>query len=90
MHQGETCVICAGKQGNVLNLQSLAEIAAQIPIVPSLAAAEAVYARRLEQCAGCEALREAVLCSHCGCFVLFRARPAQSRCPHPERDKWKI
>jgi hypothetical protein len=33
-------------------------------------------------------LKGAVLCAHCGCFVLFRARPADSYCPHPEGGKW--
>ena len=60
----------------------------EIPIVPTLAAEEKVFNYRLEKCSMCDALREKVLCSFCGCFVMFRARPEKSCCPHPEGDKW--
>ncbi|GHT97189.1 hypothetical protein FACS1894142_1180 [Spirochaetia bacterium] len=82
------CVICESRGGNFPSLQNLAEIAAGIPVAPSLAAAETVYERRIKICGECESLRDAVLCAHCGCFVLFRARAAKSQCPHPRGDKW--
>ena len=62
----------------------------EIPIAPSLAAEEIVYKKRLMVCNECEDLRDEVLCSHCGCFVLFRARPVHGYCPHPKGDKWKL
>lgn len=64
------------------------ELAAAIPIAPSRCAGEAVYHARLERCASCAALREGVLCAWCGCFVQFRARSRESRCPSPGGDKW--
>ena len=68
--------------------EKIAEKFKEIYIAPSQAAEEAVFNRRLEECGRCEALRERVLCSYCGCFVMFRARPGKSHCPHPEGDKW--
>ena len=68
--------------------EQIAALAAEIKIDPSLAATEEVYQKRLGVCNECEALREGVLCAHCGCFTLFRARPLKSNCPHPEGDKW--
>ncbi|GHV44083.1 hypothetical protein AGMMS49546_27450 [Spirochaetia bacterium] len=68
-------------------------IAAQVEgvyIAPSLRAGSALYGKRLAACSRCDSLREKVLCAHCGCFVLFRARPAKGYCPHPEGDKWRI
>jgi hypothetical protein len=66
------------------------EIVAGILVAPDLKADDPVIAGRLACCAACGALREDVLCAYCGCFVLFRARPKESRCPHPEGDKWLL
>ena len=66
-----------------------AEIAAALPIEPSLCADLAVYEARLERCTSCAALREEVLCAWCGCFVQFRARPKAGSCPHPAGNKWR-
>jgi hypothetical protein len=60
----------------------------EIRIDPALAAGKELYEKRLETCEECEALREQVMCAHCGCFILFRARPAKSYCPHPKGDRW--
>ena len=68
--------------------EKIAQRLKEIPIAASLAAEEVVFKKRLEECKNCDALREQVLCSYCGCFVMFRARPALSRCPHPLGDKW--
>ncbi|MDR0598565.1 MAG: DUF6171 family protein, partial [Treponema sp.] len=68
--------------------EKLAALAAGLPAAASLAA-EGVRQARLDVCEKCDALRENVLCAYCGCFVLFRARPARSYCPHPAGDKWK-
>ena len=68
--------------------EKIAEKLKEIYIAPSLAAEEAVFNRRIEECVKCEALREQVMCFHCGCFVMFRARPDKSHCPHPEGDRW--
>jgi len=71
------------------NPEKIAALVAEIKIDPSLAAEKDVYEKRLKACGECDALRDEVLCSHCGCFILFRARPAKSYCPHPAGDKWK-
>jgi DNA-directed RNA polymerase subunit RPC12/RpoP len=72
-----------------LSSERIAAIVAETPIAPSLAAEEELYQKRLSVCGACDALREAVLCAHCGCFVLFRARPKKSYCPHPKGDLWE-
>lgn len=82
-----TCPVCEARNVD-LSPESVARLVDQIHIDPLLRAAAAVYEGRLAVCADCEALREKVLCAYCGCFVLFRARPAKSRCPHPGGDKW--
>jgi hypothetical protein len=73
----------------MMTIAQAAEIAAAIPLEPSLRAAPAVYMARLERCASCSGLREAVLCTWCGCFVQFRARPKAGHCPNPAGDKWQ-
>jgi len=83
------CPRCARGSGFLASPEKIAEILRETPISPILAAEEAVFGRRLEECEKCDALRERVLCSHCGCFVMFRARPRASHCPHPQGDKWK-
>jgi hypothetical protein len=67
-----------------------AELAAAIPIAPSLRADDAVYQARLDRCTSCSGLREGVLCAWCGCFVRFRARPKQATCPYPAGDRWAV
>ena len=83
----KSCPRCADGF-NFFTPEQIAKTLSEIPIASSLCAEEAVYKKRLEICAECEAIREQVLCSHCGCFVMFRARPAKSYCPHPKDDKW--
>ncbi|MDR0449893.1 MAG: DUF6171 family protein [Treponema sp.] len=65
-----------------------AEIAAAIPIAPSLRASDETYQARLDCCASCSGLREGLLCAWCGCFVRFRARAKQACCPCPSGDRW--
>jgi hypothetical protein len=81
------CPRC-GPDFEILKPEQVAEIAAGIPVAPDLKADDQVIASRLACCAACGALREDVLCAYCGCFVLFRARPKESCCPHPEGNKW--
>jgi hypothetical protein len=73
-----------------LTPERIAQRLKEIPIASALAAEGTIYEKRLEICEECEALRDKVLCSHCGCFVMFRARPALSRCPHPEGNRWML
>ena len=68
--------------------EKIAKWLSEVHIDPSRAADETVYKKRLDVCAKCGALMKQVMCSHCGCIVMFRARPVKSRCPHPEGDKW--
>ena len=60
----------------------------QIPISLDLKADGKLIDERLTLCSGCDALKEKVLCAHCGCFVLFRTRARKSYCPHPGGGKW--
>ncbi|MCL2127676.1 MAG: DUF6171 family protein [Treponema sp.] len=80
------CARCG--EGILPGPEQAAELAAAIPIAPSLRAAAEVYAARLEKCGDCGSLREGVLCSWCGCFVRFRARIKGSCCPDPKGDRW--
>jgi hypothetical protein len=89
--QGETnrpCPRCESATED-LTPEKIAALAQQIRIDPALAAEKKLYEKRLDTCKECEALRETILCSHCGCFVLFRARPVNSYCPHPAGDRWE-
>jgi hypothetical protein len=80
------CPRCGGE--DFFTPEKIAALAAGLPAAASLAD-EAVRAERLAACEKCPALRENVLCAYCGCFVLFRSRPAKSYCPHPEGNKWE-
>lgn len=82
----EPCRHCGSELD--LNPEKIAAIVAETPIAPSLAADEELYQKRLAICGTCEALRASVLCAYCGCFILFRARPKKSYCPHPMGDAW--
>jgi len=83
------CPHCGQGSGFFVSPEKIAEMLREIPISPNLAAEEAVFNKRLEECGKCDSLREQVLCFHCGCFVMFRARPHKSHCPHPRGDRWK-
>ena len=82
------CSRCV-KDPDFLAPEKIAALAAEIKIDPSLAAEEGIYKKRLKACNECEALSEKVLCSHCGCFIFFRARPEKNYCPHPLGNRWK-
>lgn len=69
--------------------ERIAQIAEELPLPKETAATPAEYKARLEICAVCDALREGVLCSWCGCYVVLRARPKESYCPYPGNNKWK-
>jgi len=79
---------CRHCGGELFTPEKIAALAAEIKLDPPLAAEEGILKKRIAVCNECEALRETVLCSHCGCFILFRARTAQSYCPHPHGNKW--
>jgi len=66
----------------------IAQIAAELSLSEKTAVAPAEYKMRLETCAACDALRQGVLCSWCGCYVVLRAKPKDSYCPCPGNDKW--
>ena len=83
------CPRC-GEDPEVFTPEKIMARLKEIPLAPALTAQEKVFEKRLETCEACEALREKILCAHCGCFVLFRARPAQNYCPHPTGDKWRL
>ena len=48
------------------------------------------YERRLNICSECADLMGGLTCSHCGCFVLARAKKRQQDCPKPGGSRWKI
>ena len=77
------CPSCAAK---IPPAEYLRHIASAFPL-PEAARGETVE-RRLMACASCEALREQVLCAHCGCFVQFRSRIPGALCPHPVGNRW--
>ena len=81
------CPGCAGRKFD-LSAESVAALVDQIPISPELRADEATVAQRLAACMACDALREGVLCTYCGCFIRFRVRPGKAYCPHPIGGKW--
>jgi hypothetical protein len=83
------CFRCDIHTKGLMNPGTLAELAEQIPMEPSLRADAEVYKNRIALCGTCEALRESILCAYCGCFIFFRARPAKSYCPHPKGNKWR-
>jgi hypothetical protein len=81
------CPRCNSEPG-FFTPEKVAAMAAEIKIDPSLMAENELYEKRIKACKKCEALREQILCAHCGCFIIFRARPAKSYCPHPKGDRW--
>jgi len=86
--EGRPCPHC-GLGQELFSPEKIAALAAEIKIEASLAAEKNVCEKRLKACGECDALRAEVLCSHCGCFILFRSRIAKSYCPHPAGDRWK-
>jgi hypothetical protein len=83
----EACTRC-GRVNVDLSPEAVAALADQIPVAPELKADEELFNVRLSACSACDALREGVLCAHCGCFIRFRARVGKQYCPHPAGDKW--
>lgn len=47
-----------------------------------------IYFKRLQACEKCPSLSSQTTCSHCGCFVQFRAKLAYKKCPLPFGAKW--
>ena len=84
--QGAACPGCAGDF--LPTPEKVAALLDEIPIPESLAAEKTLYEMRLAVCAACPSLSQQVLCSHCGCFVMFRARAKKGYCPYPGEDKW--
>lgn len=48
---------------------------------------EKIYKKRLKICSTCKSLLGGMTCSHCGCFVAFRAKHKTSVCPEIPQ-KW--
>jgi len=83
------CPECPRKEFD-LSPEAVATLVDQIPIPQELKADDDVRSERLAACSACDALRESVMCAHCGCFVLFRARARKAYCPHPAGEKWPV
>ncbi|MBD8069051.1 hypothetical protein F7888_08675 [Bacillus sp. PS06] len=47
-----------------------------------------LYEERLNQCKSCPALSGQFTCTHCGCYVEYRAKLAYKTCPYPFNPKW--
>ena len=82
------CPHC-GQELGLFSPEKIAVLVSEIKLDPSLVAKKEINEKRLKACDECDALRDEVMCSHCGCFILFRARLAKSYCPHPAGDRWK-
>lgn len=67
---------------------SIAAYVREIP--PEDCVKDSEYERRLEICAGCSDLMGGLTCSHCGCFVLARAKKKRIDCPKPGGSKWAM
>ncbi|MEC0368673.1 DUF6171 family protein [Paenibacillus chibensis] len=52
------------------------------------AAADEVYAQRMEQCGDCPDLQYGTTCRYCGCLVAVKARLRDSACPYPGHPRW--
>ncbi|MDR3146940.1 MAG: DUF6171 family protein [Treponema sp.] len=82
------CPRCGGRYQAIPSPERLEELASESPMPASLRAGEVLLRRRLSRCAGCDSLREQVLCARCGCFVRLRAELLTGWCPSPAGDKW--
>lgn len=70
--------------------ERIAQIVSELPEDKATTVSSEIYKARLATCAECDALRETILCSWCGCYVALRARPKNSYCPYPGNNKWGI
>ncbi|MFD1336711.1 hypothetical protein ACFQ4N_14240 [Oceanobacillus iheyensis] len=48
------------------------------------------YRHRIDKCFQCPSLTHQTTCSHCGCFVQFRAWLAYKKCPNPSGSNWEL
>ncbi|MBU5595457.1 hypothetical protein KQI76_09865 [Amphibacillus sp. MSJ-3] len=49
---------------------------------------ESIYQQRIAICQTCPHLQYETTCGFCGCFIAFRARLANKRCPDPSGMRW--
>lgn len=59
----------------------------QLALEPNLVSDE-IYQSRIEICEQCPNLQYETTCGFCGCFVAFRAKLANKRCPDSTGPKW--
>lgn len=79
------CNIPANLQKDMMT-ESIAAYVASLPAESIVNDDE--YERRLAICSRCDDLVGGLTCSHCGCFVLARARKKQMDCPMPGGSRW--
>ena len=79
------CNIPANLQKDMMT-ESIAAYVASLPAESIVDDDE--YERRLAICSRCDDLVGGLTCSHCGCFVLARARKKQMDCPMPGGSRW--
>lgn len=80
---------CKGCQGTIISSTKEVEqlVNEQLQLETNLVDDD-IYIERLEACKICPSLSHHTTCSHCGCFVQFRAKLAYKHCPHPDGAKW--
>jgi hypothetical protein len=81
---------CKGCQYSFIlsNKEIEALVEEQLQFEQDLAPDEEYY-RRLAVCKTCSNLTRNTTCLLCGCFVQFRARLSNKKCPHPNGDQWR-
>lgn len=53
-------------------------------------ASDSLYQSRIAECNKCDALKDKIMCSWNGCYIVLRAYSKDAYCPYPKNDKWNL